>query len=176
MKTIIAIAICVPALMLSHFTRADTITVGDLTITAVEARATPPGALTSGGYLTIHNHGNRDDTLIGASVTFAAKTELHEMKMEGEVMKMRHLENGLPIPAGTEVKLESGGYHLMFMRLQQALKPGELFEGTLQFERAGKVAVKVEVHAIKGHNNQHGHATQHKHHNKARNGNHEAKP
>lgn len=162
LNPILAVIVTATAMLLSTASLADAIIAGDLTITQVQARATPPGALTTGGYLTIKNNGVTDDTLIGASALFAGKTEVHEMKMDGEIMKMRRLENGLPIPAGKEVKLESGGYHLMFMRLQQALKPGETVSGTLQFANAGAVPVEFEITAIPGHKmKQHGHGMKH---------------
>ncbi len=163
LQAFIASIAATAVLLITTASLADPVQLGDLQIMHVEARATPPGALTSGGYLTIKNTGSTDDTLVGASATFAGKTEVHEMKMQGEVMKMRRLKQGLPIPAGEEVRLESGSYHLMFMRLQQALKPGEFYEGTLVFAKAGEVAVRFEIKAIQG-TNHHQHGKSHKAH------------
>ncbi len=154
-KSIIALIATTMTVLLSSISFADNVKVGDLEIMHVQARATPPGAMTTGGYLIIRNHGSVEDTLIGASATFAGKTEVHEMKMEGKIMKMRRLEEGLLIPAGGEVRLESGSYHLMFMRLQQALKPGESYQGTLEFANAGEVEISFEIMAIKGHGMKH---------------------
>jgi copper(I)-binding protein len=154
-RSFIASMAAAALMLLTTASFADAIKIGDLEIVHVQARATPPGAMTTGGYMIIRNTGSTDDTLIGGSATFAGKTEVHEMKMQGEVMKMRRLEQGLPIPAGQTVTLESGGYHMMFMRLQQALKPGESYSGTLVFANAGEVEVRYEITAIKGMKHHH---------------------
>lgn len=69
----------------------------------------------TGGYLTIENHGNTADVLIGVSADFAMKSKIHEIRMEGDEMKMRPLESGLVIPENEEIHLKPGGYHLMFI-------------------------------------------------------------
>ncbi len=122
----------------------DTI-LGNLTISAPMARATPPHAPVGGGFLTITNGGDEDDRLIAASTPVAGRVEIHEMKMDGDVMRMRPLVDGLPIPAGQTVVLEPGGYHLMLMDLTDALTEGDTFELSLTFEKAGEVTVTVDV-------------------------------
>jgi len=67
---------------------------GDLVITGAWTRATPKGAKTGGGYLTIENKGTAPDTLLGGSVDIAGSVQVHEMSMENSVMKMRPLEKG----------------------------------------------------------------------------------
>lgn len=95
------------------------IQIGDLIIQNPTIRATPPKAPVSGGYMTIKNTGKTPDRLSGGTVSFAKKVEVHQMKMENSIMKMRHLPNGLQIPAGGEVILKPGGYHVMFKKLRQ---------------------------------------------------------
>lgn len=127
--------------------------VGTLEIMHPVARATPPGAPVSGGYMMIKNTGAEADRLIAGSVDFAGKVEIHEMTMDGDVMKMREVEGGLEIPAGGEVELRPGGYHVMFMKLGEQLKPGEKRKATLTFEKAGNVEIEFNVEEIKpGHN------------------------
>jgi copper(I)-binding protein len=121
---------------------------GDLVISQAWSRATPSGAKVAGGYLTIANKGSAPDRLVGGSAPVAGKFELHEMKMEEGVMKMRPLDNGLEIAPGKSVKLAPGGYHLMLMDLKQPLKQGEKVAVTLQFEKAGTVQLSLEVEAV----------------------------
>jgi copper(I)-binding protein len=128
--------------------RAEDVKAGDLVITQAWTRATPGGAKTGGGFLTIENKGSAPDKLVGVSADAAGKVEVHEMAMDGGVMKMRPVEGGLPIDPGKTVKLAPGGLHLMMMDLKSPLKQGEKLPITLQFEKAGKVAVTLDVQGV----------------------------
>ena len=121
---------------------------GHLKISAPWARATPKGASVGGGYLTITNMGSQSDRLIGGSAAICKSVQVHEMKMDNGVMKMRELANGLEIKPGQTVTLAPGGYHIMFMGLKQPLKKGEHVKVTLQFAKAGKVEVDFTVEGI----------------------------
>jgi copper(I)-binding protein len=123
-------------------------TAGSLEIKHPWARATPRGASVAGGYLTIVNKGTVADRLVGGSSPVAGRFEIHEMKMEGGVMKMRPLPNGLEIRPGATVELKPGSYHLMFMGLKQPLEQGKRIKGTLVFEKAGRLEVEYAVEAI----------------------------
>ncbi|WP_386683593.1 copper chaperone PCu(A)C [Loktanella sp. R86503] len=125
----------------------ETYTLGDLTITGAFTRATLPNAPVAGGFLTVTNAGTVDDTLIAAASTISGDTQIHEMAMQGDVMKMRELSEGLPIPAGETVTLQPGGYHLMFMDLNYPLIEGEAIAVTLTFENAGQIDVVLPVGA-----------------------------
>jgi len=125
-----------------------TATVGDLELTGAWTRATPPTARAGGGYLTIKNNGAEADTLVAGSVTFAKRTEIHEMAVIDNVMKMRELEAGLEIPAGGTAVLKPGGYHVMFMGLDTGLTQGDVVEVKLTFKKAGEVTIKMPVAAI----------------------------
>src|SRR5262249_6681395 len=128
--------------------RAEDVKAGDLVITQAWTRATPGGAKTGGGFLTIENKGNAPDKLISASADVASKVEVHQMAMSDGVMKMRPVEGGLAIDPGKTVKLSPGGYHLMMMDLKNPLKQGEKLPVTLQFEKAGKVTVTLDVEGV----------------------------
>lgn len=112
------------------------------------SRATAPGAPVAGGFLTIVNPGPRADVLLGASSPIAETVELHEMKQEGGMMRMRELRDGLPVPAGGKVVLAPGGYHLMFIKPRQPLKEGDRFEATLRFRDAGAIKTTFQVRAL----------------------------
>ena len=143
-----ALALAFLATLLTGSARAEDVKAGDLVISEPWARATPGGAKTGGGYLTIENKGNAADKLVSATADVAGKVEVHEMAMNNGVMTMRPLENGLAIDAGQTVKLAPGGYHLMMMDLKNPLKRGDKVPVTLQFEKAGKVAVTLDVQGV----------------------------
>jgi periplasmic copper chaperone A len=126
----------------------DEIKAGDLVVTQAWSRATPKGAKTGAGYLTIENKGSTPDRLIGGSADVAGKVEIHEMAMSNGVMKMRPLEKGVVIEPGKTVKLAPGGYHVMLMDLKSPLKQGEKLPITLEFEKAGKVTVSFDVEGV----------------------------
>ena len=120
---------------------------GDLAIEGPFTRATLPGAKVAGGYLTVTNDGGQDDRLVSASTPAAQSVEIHEMTMQGDVMKMRELPDGLPIRSGQTVALKPGGYHLMMLELKQPLTEGGTVPVTLTFERAGTIEVPLAVGA-----------------------------
>jgi copper(I)-binding protein len=128
--------------------RAEEVKAGDLVITQAWSRATPGGAKVGGGYLTIENKGSTPDRLIGGSADIADKVQVHEMATNNGVMTMRPLDKGLVIEPGKTVKLAPGGYHLMLLDLKSPLKHGDKLPVTLEFERAGKVSLSLDVQGI----------------------------
>lgn len=120
---------------------------GDIAVTGAFTRATLPGAKTAGGFMTIVNAGAEADRLIGAGTKTAKTTEIHEMKMEGDMMKMRALPEGIEIPAGGTVELAPGGFHVMMMGLVQPLAENACVEVILTFEKAGELPVMLNVGA-----------------------------
>lgn len=120
-------------------------------------RATPPGAKVAGGYLTIENKASAADRLIGGSFEAASVVEVHEMAMDGGVMKMRALDKGVSLAAGGSTELKPGGYHLMFIDLKRPLKEGETVKGELVFEKAGKMPVNFKVMSIGARSAGHAH-------------------
>jgi copper(I)-binding protein len=128
--------------------RAEDIKAGDLVISQAWSRATPNGAKIGGGYLTIENKGASADRLVGGSGDIAGKVEVHEMAVNNGVMTMRPLDKGLAIEPGKTVKLAPGGYHLMMFDLKGPLKQGDKVPVTLQFEKAGKVTLSLDVQGV----------------------------
>lgn len=112
------------------------------------SRATPPTAPSAGGFLTITNTGTTPDRLIAAKSPAAGKVEIHEMKMEGDIMRMRELDKGLAIPPGATVELKPGGFHIMFMGLKEPFAKDTKVRVTLVFEKAGSVDVELIVQAM----------------------------
>src|SRR5262245_17641930 len=136
------------AALLAAPVRAEDVKAGDLVITQAWSRQTPSGAKVAGGYLTIENRGASADRLVSGSGDIAGRIEIHEMAMDGGVMTMRPLEKGLVIEPGKTVKLAPGGHHLMLMDLKNPLKQGDRVPLTLQFEKAGKVNVSLDVQGV----------------------------
>ena len=121
---------------------------GSLEIGHPWARATPPSAMAGGGFLTVTNKGSEPDRLISAKSPAAARVEIHEMKMDGNIMRMRELEKGLEIPPGATVTLAPGGFHLMMMELKGPLTKDSKVPMTLTFEKAGVIEVELAVEAM----------------------------
>ena len=128
--------------------RAQEVKAGDLVISKAWSRATPGGAKIGGAYLTIENKGSAPDRLIGGSAEIAAKVEVHEMSTKNGVMTMRAVDKGLTIEPGKSVQLAPGGYHLMMFDLKAPLKQGQKVPVTLDFEKAGKVQISLEVEGV----------------------------
>ncbi|KAB2874123.1 MAG: copper chaperone PCu(A)C [Pseudorhodoplanes sp.] len=129
---------------------ARTYKIGNLVIEAPWTRATPGGAKVAGGYMKIANSGKEPDRLVGGSFVRSGRFEVHEMSLEGDIMKMRPLARGLEIAPGAAVELKPGGFHIMFMDLKEGLKEGETVAGTLVFEKAGALALEYRVGPIGG--------------------------
>jgi periplasmic copper chaperone A len=121
---------------------------GDLVID--HPYATPSLAGTRNGsvyFKGLRNRGGQADRLIAAKSAVAERVELHQMQMDGQVMRMREVPV-IELPARTEVKLRHGGagtHHLMLINLNQPLKDGDRFDLELVFEKAGTRKVNVWV-------------------------------
>ena len=112
-------------------------------------RGTVAGQKATGAFMELKSP--TDTALVSASSPLAGIVEVHEMKMDGGVMRMNAV-NRLDVPAGKAVEMKPGGYHVMLMDLKQALKEGETVPISLTFEdKAGKrqtVEVKAPVRAL----------------------------
>jgi copper(I)-binding protein len=134
---------------------AQTASVGAIKIENAYTRATVPGQQVAGGFMKIENKGATDQ-LLSASSPAAGEVQLHEMAMDGNVMKMRQVKD-IVVPAGGVVELKPGGLHLMLMNIKAPLAAGESVPVKLKFAKAGEVEVKMPVNAM----GQHGGAIKH---------------
>lgn len=123
-----------------------TVTTNAIKIEGAYTRATVPGQQVAGGFMKIENKGVADQ-LISASSPVAGEVQLHEMAMDGNVMKMRQVKD-IPLPAGGAVELKPGGLHLMLMNIKAPLTAGETVPVKLKFAKAGEVEVKMPVNAM----------------------------
>jgi copper(I)-binding protein len=138
-----------------------------VTVSDAWVRATVPGQQATGMFASLT--ATQDSKLVGGSSPVAGTVEVHEMKMEGDVMKMRAIAS-LPLPAGQAVSLKPGSYHIMLMGLKKPLPDGSSVPVKLVVEDAQKkqttIDLKVPVRkaaaakATEEHDHGHGH---HKH-------------
>ena len=135
--------------------------VGSIEIDNPWSRASPKGASTGAGYVTINNAGTAPDRLIGGSMEAAEGFQIHQMTMDQGVSKMREMKDGVEIKSGETVELKPGSSHIMFVNLKRRLEKGQRVKGTLVFERAGTVDIEYPVEAIGARAN--GRETDHMH-------------
>ena len=105
-------------------------------------RATVPSQQGTGGFMKLT--ARQPMTLVGVATPLAGVSEVHEMKMEGDLMKMRAVA-ALELPAGKTVELKPGGYHLMLMDLKRALPQGSTVPLTLLLRNAAGVESRLEL-------------------------------
>jgi len=117
-----------------------------VTVSQPWVRGTVQGQKASGAFMQLKSA--EGATLVGAQSPVAGVVEIHEMRMESNVMRMRAIPK-LDLPAGQAVELKPGGYHVMLMDLKQPLKKGDTVPITLKIQgKDGKpqeVEVKAEV-------------------------------
>jgi copper(I)-binding protein len=134
-----------PLLLAASPLTASEIAAGELRIDRPWSRAA--GANANGaGFMTIRNTGSQPDRLLSASTPGARVVELHTHIREGDVMRMRPV-NDIPLPPGQTVQLRPGGLHVMLIGLTGPLNRGASLPLTLRFERAGEVQVTLAIEA-----------------------------
>ena len=122
-----------------------------VTVSGAWARATVPQQKATGAFLRMD--AAQASRLVAVSSPAAARVEMHEMSMDGDVMKMREV-SGIDVPAGQAVELKPGAYHLMLMDLKKPIAAGEAVPLTLTFEAKGGgkkrqiVEIKAEARAL----------------------------
>lgn len=121
---------------------------GGLRVEQAWARATPAVAPVAGGFLIIANDGGKDDRLLRVESDIAQRVEIHQMRNDAGVMRMRQVTEGLPIAAHGRLVMAPGGYHLMLIQPKRALLEGGHFDATLVFQRAGRVKATFQVRAM----------------------------
>ncbi len=110
----------------------------------VWARSTVPGQMATGAFMTLN--AKEPVRLVGAASPVAEVVEIHEMAMQGNVMRMRAID-ALDVAPGRPVELRPGGYHVMLMDLKRTLKPGEKIPVELRFENKDRKPFTLSVEA-----------------------------
>jgi len=143
-----AILTCLSFFLLVACAQQDHQRIGDLVVSVPWSRETPPTATVAAGFVTIQNKGDRDDQLIRIESATAKRVELHTMRDDNGVMRMRQLVDGVPIPAGQTVMLKPGGDHAMFIEPVRHAAAGEQLPATLVFREAGRLPVVFQVRGM----------------------------
>lgn len=117
---------------------------GDLVVTEIRSRPTPPVASVGAVYFSITNAGRKADLLIAVSTPIARNTEIHESRLVQGVVEMRPVAS-VACPPGVTVKVEPGGLHVMLLGLSRPLVAGTQFPLSLRFREAGTLTVQVPV-------------------------------
>jgi len=104
----------------------------DIMLHSPYARATPPNAATSAVFVDIMNHSDKDRAIVSATTPAAGKVELHDVIMQGEVMKMRQIDQ-IDLPAQSHISLKPGSLHIMLFELTKPLVEGEAIEVEVTF-------------------------------------------
>jgi copper(I)-binding protein len=97
------------------------------------------------GYMIITNNGDKNDRLLGITADFAQQAMLHQSSVDANGVASMKMVMAIDLPAGGQIVLRPGGYHLMLMGLKVGLKVGDTVTLVLQFEQAGTVKVSTQV-------------------------------
>ena len=127
--TIGAVAVLAAQMAGAQLARAADYDVGSIHISQPWSRATPKGASSGAGYMTITNKGATPDRVSCVSSDASAQCQIHTMTMEDGVMKMRPVEGGLEILPGETVTLKPGGFHMMLRRSETSAGAGAEHQG-----------------------------------------------
>ncbi len=120
-----------------------------ITVTELWSRPSPMKAGNGAVYMVLTNEGGEDDALISAKSDVSEVVELHETKMEGDMMKMQPVSK-IEVPAGGSARLEPGGLHVMLINLKQELVEGEKVTLTLNFEKSDPITIEAEIREAGG--------------------------
>jgi hypothetical protein len=116
----------------------------DVTVTQPWVRGTVAPQKTTGAFMRLNS--TSDAKLVSATSPSAKQVEIHEMVMVNNVMRMRPIAE-IPLPAGKEVALKPGGYHIMLMGIEHQLKQGDVVPITLTVREGDGKTRTVEVQA-----------------------------
>jgi hypothetical protein len=120
---------------------------GEVEVREAFSRASIGQATSGVVYLELVNHASGPDRLMTVSTPVAARTDLHMIERDGDIVKMRRLET-LTIPPGETLAFSPGGAHIMLSGLKAPLREGDRFDLILQFEAAGEITIEVPVRSI----------------------------
>jgi len=119
------------------------------TVTASDAwvREAPAGRAVTGMFLVLKNTGSTERSILRGKADAGDTLELHEMKRENGMMRMSPVQ-AIVVPAGGEMALRPGGYHLMLFGLKKPLVPGDTVRATLTLDDGSQVRVVAPVRAM----------------------------
>ena len=146
MKTPLSLSIAIALGLMSAAAFAHDYTKGDLFVAHPWARVTHSAAAPGVVFFEVENRGPAGDRLLSASADIARAVEIHSMVEDEEgIVSMRLVTDGVAVPAGGALSMESGSYHIMLIGLAAPLAEGARFPLRLTFEKAGAIDVEVTV-------------------------------
>ena len=131
------------SILLSSLVKAET----TISVEGAYARATPPNVTTSAFFGNIKNNGNADRFIVSAQSQSAGKVELHDVIIDGDVMKMRQVKK-IKIPAEQSTQLKPGSLHIMLFKLKQPLKEKNNIEVTLTFANGEQKTITAPIKKV----------------------------
>lgn len=118
-----------------------------VTVSDAYIRGLPPGQTVTAAFMTVNNHQDKDCELVGVASPVASSAEIHEHSHKNGKMSMRRVSS-LVVPAGGNISLVPGGYHLMMFGLKNSLKEGEEHTITLSFEGCDELTIVAPVQSV----------------------------
>lgn len=145
MRAVLPLAAALSVAALPAF--AHEVNAGELKLSKLHVRAPIGQVKNTAAYVVVANPTAQADRLLSVSCACATSATLHDMAVEGGIMRMRAAPQGFEVPAGGALTLAPGGKHVMLTGLNRPLKDGDRVDLTLRFARAG--AVKADFHVMK---------------------------
>lgn len=116
----------------------------DIMIKDAIAVTSTPKSKSGAIFMIIHNNSQNIDRLLSAQTGVSRMAQMHSSEMDGDVMKMVHVEEGFEVPSHGRLTLEPGGKHIMLMGLSGTLEKDSYFNLILEFENTGQIEVEVK--------------------------------
>ncbi|WP_020407244.1 copper chaperone PCu(A)C [Hahella ganghwensis] len=128
---------------------------GDIQIDHPWMRMVPVPGMNGAGYMNLVNATDKPDRLIAVKGDWAKKFEIHETRDNNGMMEMSPVPQGVLLPSGERVELQPAGYHVMIMKIERQIRPGERMPVTLVFENAGEIDTFIVAQPLSGDERQH---------------------
>jgi len=146
---LLALIIVLPALYLwqamsQHMPLSDR-ELGQINFRSAYSPATVANAKVGAAYVNLFNDTDTSDKLIGASSPEFGTVEIHSMVLDGEIMRMRNVPDGIDLPAGEMVELGPLGFHFMLKNLTAPLVEGTTYSLELNFEKSPSKKAEFKV-------------------------------
>jgi copper(I)-binding protein len=154
-KKVIIICSLFIYIIFHSFSFAENIKLNGLIISDFWIKESIGNSSATSGYITIKNNNEFDDYLVKIKSNISNKSEIHQMIVENDIMKMKSLLSGIKIKAKSTIYLKPGANHIMFMKLQKKIKLNSVHQVNLVFQKAGNLILNMPVYkssfAVKGH-------------------------
>ncbi|WP_094712610.1 copper chaperone PCu(A)C [Hahella sp. CCB-MM4] len=128
---------------------------GDIMVKHPWMRMVPVAGMNGAGYMTLTNMSDHQDRLVAIKGDWAKKFEIHETRDNNGMMEMQPVPEGVALPPGKTVELQPAGYHVMIMKIERQIRPGERLPVTLVFERNQQIDTFIVAQSLSGNDHEH---------------------